>query len=102
MAEPIRVDSVSRRTVLKGMAGAAGLVSIPAIIAACSSTTTSSAPSAARQRRGERRGEHAPASAAAVGTLTIGSYHTRPRRAEAGQDAVNDAFTDGDRDPRSR
>ena len=35
MAEPIRVDSVSRRTVLKGIAGAAGLVSIPAIIAAC-------------------------------------------------------------------
>ena len=36
MAEPTRVNAVSRRTVLKGMAGAAGLVSVPAIIAACS------------------------------------------------------------------
>ena len=32
MAEPIRVDPVTRRTVLKGIVGAAGLVSIPAII----------------------------------------------------------------------
>ena len=44
MAEPTRVDSVSRRTILKGMAGAAGLVSIPAIIAACSSPAASTAP----------------------------------------------------------
>ena len=43
MAEPTRVD-VSRRTVLKGIAGAAGLISIPAIIAACSIERSSSAP----------------------------------------------------------
>ena len=42
MAEPTRVD-VSRRTVLKGIAGAAGLISIPAIIAACSTTSSSGA-----------------------------------------------------------
>ena len=42
MVEPIRVDSGSRRTVLKGLAGAAGLVSIPAIIAACSTPTATS------------------------------------------------------------
>ena len=93
MAEPIRVDSVSRRTVLKGMAGAAGLVSIPAIIAACSSTTTSSAPSAAASvpAASVPAASTAPASAAAVGTLTIGSYHTDPGE-PAGQVAVNNAF----------
>ena len=50
MAEPIRVDAVSRRTVLKGIAGAAGLVSIPAIIAACST-----AGSVDRRERAARR-----------------------------------------------
>ena len=40
MADPTR-DAVSRRTVLKGMAGAAGLVSVPAIIAACSTPAAS-------------------------------------------------------------
>ncbi len=45
MADPTR-DAVSRRTVLKGMAGAAGLVSVPAIIAACSTPAASGAPSA--------------------------------------------------------
>ena len=47
MVEPVRVDSVSRRTVLKGMAGAAGLISIPAIIAACSTPAATTAPSEA-------------------------------------------------------
>ena len=61
MAEPIRVDPVSRRTVLKGIAGAAGLVSIPAIIAcsACSLDRASAAPArSAAARRGwrQRRG----------------------------------------------
>ena len=51
MAEPTRVD-VSRRTVLKGIAGAAGLISIPAIIAACSSTGSSGG---GCQRRRQRR-----------------------------------------------
>ena len=57
MAEPTRVD-VSRRTVLKGIAGAAGLISIPAIIAACSSTGSSAG--AGQRRR--------PAAAAAGST----------------------------------
>ncbi len=96
MAEPIRVDSVSRRTVLKGMAGAAGLVSIPAIIAACSSTTSSAAPSAAassrcqRPRRASRR--RVPRAASATGTLSVGSNLSDATPKKAFQ-AVVDAFT---------
>ena len=72
MAEPTRVD-VSRRTVLKGIAGAAGLISIPAIIAACS-TTGSSAGAAGQRRCRRRRG----GGSVATGTLTVGSYNSDP------------------------
>ena len=78
MDEPIRIDPVTRRTVLKGIVGAAGLVSIPAIIAACSSTASSGAPGAG--------------GSAAVGSVSIGSYHTDPGEPE-GMAAVNAAFT---------
>ncbi len=95
MAEPTRVSSVSRRTVLKGMAGAAGLVSIPAIIAACSSSTTSTAPSAAAPSAAAPSAAApsaaAPSAAAALGSVSIGSYHTDPGE-PAGQVAVNNAF----------
>ena len=64
MDEPIRIDPVTRRTVLKGIVGAAGLVSIPAIIAACSSTASSGAPGAggsAADRHGlDRQLSHGP------------------------------------------
>jgi len=76
MAEQIRLDPLSRRTVLKGIAGAAGLISIPAIIAACSSTASSGAPSAAASV-----GAGASAGAAgsgAVGGLSVGSYNSDP------------------------
>ncbi len=96
MAEPIRVDSVSRRTVLKGLAGAAGLVSIPAIIAACSSTTTSSAPSAAAPSTAASAAASvaAPSAAASVaaGTLSVGSNLSDATPKKAFQ-AVVDAFT---------
>ena len=96
MADPTLATPVSRRTILKGMAGAAGLVSIPAIIAACSSSTASSAPSAAasaaaaerrrpergRQRRRERRHRHGH----------IGQQLLRPRLRRA-MEAVDGAFT---------
>ena len=79
MADPIRVDALSRRTVLKGLAGAAGLVSIPAIMAACSTpaaSTVASAPPAATSAAS------APAASAgastAVGSLSVGSYNSDP------------------------
>jgi multiple sugar transport system substrate-binding protein len=82
MVEPIRVDSVSRRTVLKGMAGAAGLVSIPAIIAACSSTAATASPSAAASAApSEAAPSVAPSEAApsvAPGSITLGSNYSDP------------------------
>ena len=68
MAEPTRVD-VSRRTVLKGIAGAAGLISIPAIIAACSSTGSSGAPASGAAGGGGSAG---------IGGLSVGSYNSDP------------------------
>ena len=82
MVEPIRVDSVSRRTVLKGMAGAAGLVSIPAIIAACSSSAATSAPSEAPSvAPSEAPPSVAPSEAppsVAPGSITLGSNYSDP------------------------
>ena len=94
MAEPTRVDSVSRRTILKGMAGAAGLLSIPAIIAACSSSTASTAPStAASAAAPSTAASVAPSAAASVaaGSLKIGSNHSDPGEKGA-MEAINTAF----------
>ncbi len=77
MDEPIRIDPVTRRTVLKGIVGAAGLVSIPAIIAACSSTSSSGAP--------------AGGGSAGVGAVSVGSYNSDPAP-KSGMVAIGDAF----------
>jgi multiple sugar transport system substrate-binding protein len=88
------VDALSRRTVLKGLAGAAGLVSIPAIMAACSTpaaSTVASAPPAATS------GASAPAasasSAAATGSVTFGSNYSNKDTDTKAMQAVVDAFT---------
>ena len=75
MAEPTRVDSVTRRTVLKGIAGTAGLLSIPAIIAACSSSPASTAPSTKPAASAAATVAPPPSAAASVaaGSLKIGS-----------------------------
>jgi multiple sugar transport system substrate-binding protein len=82
MAEPTRVD-VSRRTVLKGIAGAAGLISIPAIIAACSTTSSSGAPASG--------GAGASGGAAGIGNLSVGSYNSDPAPKQ-GMNDINAAF----------
>ncbi len=96
MVEPIRVDSVSRRTVLKGMAGAAGLVSIPAIIAACSSPAATSAPSEAPSAApSEAPPSVAPSEAppsVAPGAITLGSNYSDPVPKKVFQDII-DTFT---------
>ena len=94
MAEPTRLDAVSRRTILKGMAGAAGLVSIPAIIAACSSPAATSAPSAAESAAASEAASSAPSAAASVaaGSVHVGSNHSDPGE-KSGMDAINTAFT---------
>ena len=92
MADPIQVDALSRRTVLKGLAGAAGLVSIPAIMAACSTpaaSTSASAPPAATSAAS------APAASAgastAVGSLSVGSYNSDPGP-KKGMEDIDAAF----------
>ena len=98
MAEGLGPDNVTRRTVLKGMAGVAGLVSVPAIIAACSTSGSSAsaappsaAASAAPPASAPAGGSAAP-SGSTVGQVSIGSYHTDPGEPE-GQKAVDAAFT---------
>ena len=93
MADPIPLKSVSRRTVLKGIVGTAGLVSVPAIIAACSSPAATTAPSTGASAAAPSAA--APSEAApsvALGPLSIGSYHSDPGE-KAGMEAVNAAFT---------
>ena len=85
MADPTR-DAVSRRTVLKGMAGAAGLVSVPAIIAACSTPAASGAaarhppPARAPAHRRRRR----PPALGPARRRSARTTRTRSRRAHAG------------------
>ncbi|MFL5718541.1 MAG: ABC transporter substrate-binding protein [Chloroflexota bacterium] len=97
MAEPTRMDALSRRTVLKGLAGAAGLVSIPAIIAACSSSGSSTAPSAAApSAAASAAAPSAAASAAAsaaTGSVTFGSNYSNKETDTKAMQAVVDAFT---------
>ncbi len=90
MAEPTWVNPVTRRTVLKGMAGAAGLVSVTAIIAACSSSSSSTAPSAAASAAPGTSTEPS-AMPSLSGQLHIGSNHSDPGE-KAGMEAINAAF----------
>jgi multiple sugar transport system substrate-binding protein len=95
MAEPSRLYPVSRRTVLKGLAGT-GLVGVPAIIAACSSPTTSAAPSAAAPSAAAPSAaapSAAASAAAATGETTFGSNYSDEVPKNAMQ-AVVDAFSE--------
>jgi multiple sugar transport system substrate-binding protein len=98
MADPIETRPVARRTVLKGLALSAGLVSVPAIIAACS-PAASTAPSVAApsaSAAAPSASAAAPSSAApsaATGSLTLGSYHTDTQGEKDGMAAVDAAFT---------
>ena len=95
MADPIRVDAVSRRTVLKGMAGAAGLVSIPAIIAACSTPAASTGAECAARRAPSARQCAGAASARAPppARVTFGSNYSNKDTDTKAMQAVVDAFT---------
>jgi multiple sugar transport system substrate-binding protein len=90
MAEPTWVNPVTRRTVLKGMAGAAGLVSVTAIIAACSSSSSSTAPTTAPSVAPGTSTEPS-AMPSLSGQLHIGSNHSDPGE-KTGMEAINAAF----------
>ena len=84
MADPIETRPVSRRTVLKGVAGVAGLATIPAIIAACSSSGASRRAERRRQRcRRERR--RIASAAAAWPRAACPSAATTPTPASQGR-----------------
>jgi multiple sugar transport system substrate-binding protein len=94
MADPIQVDPVSRRTILKGMAGVAGLATIPGLLAACS-TSSSAAPSTAASAAAPSGAASVAPSAGgsvATGSLTVGSNLSDDTPKKAFQ-AVVDAFT---------
>ncbi len=87
--------TVSRRAVLKGMAGVAGIAAVPALLAACSTAATPS-PAASAAPPASQAPASAAASAAgsaATGSLTLGSYHTDTQGEKDGMTAVNTAFT---------
>ncbi|MEX1170278.1 MAG: ABC transporter substrate-binding protein [Chloroflexota bacterium] len=88
MADPIPMKAVSRRTVLKGIAGTAGLVTVPAIIAACSDAGSSSAPAGSPASAAPTAAE----SAVATGSISFGSNYSDEVPKNAMQQMV-DAFT---------
>ncbi len=100
MVEPSGPNAVSRRTVLKGLAGVAAVASIPTIIAACNAAATPSpsaaAPSAAASAAANAAASAAPSVAASaappVGSTSLGSNYSDPVPKKAMQDIV-DAFT---------
>ena len=100
MADPTEPRSplestLSRRTVLKGAVGVAGLASVPALIAACSGGAASpTAAPPASQPAGSAPAASAPASAGAGGQVTVGDYHTDTQGEKDGIIAVHKAFTD--------
>jgi len=99
MVETSGPNAVSRRTVLKGIAGVAAVASIPTIIAACNAAATPSpsaaapsvAPSAAAPSVAASAAPSTAASAA-IGSLTVGSNLSDATPKKAFQ-AVVDAFT---------
>jgi multiple sugar transport system substrate-binding protein len=97
MADPIETRPVARRTVLKGLALSAGLVSVPAIIAACSpaaSTAPSVAPSAvAPSASAVAPSAVAPSASAVTGSVTFGSNYSNLDTDTKAMQAVVDAFT---------
>ncbi len=93
MAGPTRVDAVSRRTVLKGMAGAAGLVSVPAIIAACSTPAASGGASVPAATSGASAPAATAGASAVTGSVTFGSNYSNLDTDTKAMQAVVDAFT---------
>ena len=87
--EPLR--SVSRRTVLKGLAGTAGLAAVPAIVAACSTGGASSAPSAGGATAAPTTG--GATTAPSAGEISFGSNYS-DATPKAAMQAVVDAFTE--------
>jgi multiple sugar transport system substrate-binding protein len=86
---------VTRRRVLGGMAGIAGLASVPSLLAACSPAATA-VPSTGGGASTPPVASTPPASgggaSAVTGSISVGSNHSDPGE-KAGMEAINAAFT---------
>jgi multiple sugar transport system substrate-binding protein len=86
---------ISRRTVLRGLAGSAAVASVPAIIAACGPSGATGAPASSAppaSQPGPSSAAPPPSSAAPTGTVTFGSNYSDEVPKGAMQKVV-DAFT---------
>ena len=84
--------TVTRRQVLGGIAGVAGLAAAPSLIAACSTPAASPAASAGGAASPSAGGS-APASAAVTGSTTLGSNYSNTDTDTKAMQATVDAFT---------
>jgi multiple sugar transport system substrate-binding protein len=85
---------VTRRRVLGGMAGIAGLATVPSLLAACSpaATTAPSTGGVASQPAASTPPASGAAPSTVTGNISIGSNHSDPGE-KTGMDAINAAFT---------
>jgi multiple sugar transport system substrate-binding protein len=86
----IASSSVTRRQVLGGLAGVAGLAAAPSLIAACSTPAATPASSGAAP---SAAGSSAGGSAAVTGSTTLGSNYSNKDTDTKAMQAVVDAFT---------
>jgi multiple sugar transport system substrate-binding protein len=103
MAEPetpdLRDRLLTRRTVLRGIAGTAAVASVPAFIAACSTGGTSSSAPTTAPASSAAAGSSAPAASSAApspslaGSLTFGSNYSNAETDTKAMQATVDAFT---------
>jgi len=85
---------ITRRRMLGGIAGVAGLATVPGLLAACSSPTATTAPSTGGSQPpapSESAGGASSPSGLA-GSLSVGSNHSDPGE-KTGMEAINAAFT---------
>ena len=85
---------ITRRRMLGGIAGVAGLATVPSLLAACSSPSATTAPSTGGSQPAapseSAGGVSSPSGLA--GSLSVGSNHSDPGE-KTGMEAINAAFT---------
>jgi len=83
---------VTRRQVLGGIAGTAGLLTVPSLIAACTTPGATTAPGASAAASEAATAAASAAASVAVGSVSLGSYQS-DEAPKTGLAEVNAAFT---------
>jgi multiple sugar transport system substrate-binding protein len=92
-SEPSPANPVlTRRRVLGGLAGVAGLAAAPSLLAACSPAASSAPASGAPAPSTPAASSAGGSPVAAAGTISVGSNHSDPGE-KSGMEAINAAFT---------